>query len=108
MFFTKSRRHDRNSQFEQMLKIIRFENVIDEIMIVLFRRYHEFDIQNLTNRNTILMFLKINVDRFNDLMLKRYCFDDFYEHRAINKKRKKKNVEKFHSFSTIQEKNQFF
>ena len=90
MFFTKSQQHNRNSQFEQMLKIIRFENVIDEIMIVLFRRYHEFDIQNLTNRNTILIFLKINVDRFNDLMLKRCCFENFYEHHAINKKRKKK------------------
>ena len=86
MFFTKFRRHDRNSKFEAMLKTIRMNKVTNEIMTILLKKYHEFDIQSLTNRSIVLMFLKINVKKLNQLMLKRYCNDVSYEHNAMNKK----------------------
>ena len=44
MFFTKSRQHDRNSKFETMLKTIRINKIINEIMTTLLKKYHEFDI----------------------------------------------------------------
>ena len=44
MFFIKSRRYNRNSKFEKMLKVIRINNIIDELINILFKQYHEFDI----------------------------------------------------------------
>ena len=87
MFLTKSRRHDRNSAFDKLLEIVRMNKITNDIMNTLHKRYHEFDIRNLTNRCTIFMFLKININKFNDLMLKKCCIDESYEHKTMNKKK---------------------
>ena len=89
MFLTRSRRHDRDSQSGQMLEAIQFGNINDEILTTLLQRYHEFDIQSLTDRSTALISLKVNVSRFNDLMLERCCVGVSYEHQAVDKERGK-------------------
>ena len=90
MFFKKLQRYNQNSKFKKMLKIIRIKDITNKLMNTLHMRFQKFNIQNLTNRNTILMLLKITVKQFNELMFKQYCNNVFYEHVTINKKQNKK------------------
>ena len=85
MFLTRSRRHDRDTEFGKMLEAIWMGNTTDEIMNILHTRWHEFDIRSLTDRSTALMSLKENVRRINDLMLERCCSGVSYEHIAVDK-----------------------
>ena len=89
MFLIRLHRHDKNSKFDKMLKTIRMNNVTNEIMTTLLKRYHEFNVQSLTNRSTTLMSLKIKIKELNKLMLKRCCSDVSYEHKAVNRQQKR-------------------
>ena len=73
-----------------MLKIIRIENITNKLMNTLYIQSQKFNIQNLTNRNTILMSFKIAIKQFNKLILKQYYNNVFHKHVTINKKQNKK------------------
>ena len=61
MFLIKFRQHNRNLKFDKILKIIRINNVTNDIINILYKRYYKFNIYVLINRFTTFMSLKINV-----------------------------------------------
>ena len=90
-----------------MLKIIRIRDITNKLMNTLHIRFQKFNIQSLTNCNTILMSFKITIKQFNKLILKRYCNNNFHKHETINKKQNKKLKNNNH-FKQFKKKINFF
>ena len=86
MFFIRSKRHDTNYKFENMLKKIKFERITNNIMNFFYRRKQKYDINFLNYNNTILISLKSKIRRINNLLFERYCFFENHNHFAINRK----------------------
>ena len=88
MFLIKSQQYNRNPKFDKMLKIIHIRNVINNIINTLYTHFHKFNIRILINQNIILMFLKVNVNKINNLMLKQCYTNILIQHISINKQQK--------------------
>ena len=96
LFLKRFKRHDNDSEFERLLKTVRFEKITNEIMNIFHRRKQKFRIDDFTHKYISFHFRKDEMLRFNALLLKRVCNSSVIVHKTQNRKRDKNLLESIH------------